>query len=113
MKKARIILTFIILSALAGGGLAFKFNGQPVWRITAYLITIISGRTYATYGVFYTSSGVTLFISTAGFISTVYKTTAILPPTTVVATATDGSGLTTQITTYTVISTVTRVTVLN
>ncbi|ACU60670.1 hypothetical protein [Chitinophaga pinensis] len=116
MKKARIILAALAIFATVGGAFAFKaarFNGQPIWHATNSLTTVLNGKTYATFGAFYTSAGATLYISTTGISSTVYKTTATLPPTTVAATATDGSGATAPITTYSAVPTVTRVTTLN
>lgn len=94
------------------GILAFsihRFTGYPVWQTTDVLTISANGRVYATYGLLYTSTGATLFISTTGETSMVYKTTAFLPPFTVVATATDGSGLTASILTYDATLTLTRV----
>lgn len=106
------MLVYLSLLALMAGILAFRikrFTGHPVWHATDYLSTMANGRVYATYGLLFTSSGATLFISTTGTPALIYKTTAFLPPFTVMATAIDGSGLTTSILTYSATLTLTRV----
>jgi hypothetical protein len=116
MNKARITLSAIAIMALVGGAFAFKaarFTGTPAWTTTNSITTIVNGRTYATIaqGLCTTS----LYITNNPLLPPVQtlKTTATLPPTTVVATATDGSGFTTAITTFPCTTTVTRVTTVN
>ncbi|ACU60668.1 hypothetical protein [Chitinophaga pinensis] len=112
MKSAKIMLACLACVTVVGGALALnarRFTGYPVWRTTDYITTVANGKTYATYGFFYTGTGTTLFISTTGTLSTVYRTTISLPPVPVIGTATDGSGFTAAIFTYPVTLTTTRV----
>lgn len=116
MKKARIVLSIIALLSIAGGTLAFKaarFNGNPIWQPTDVLTTKARGKTFAVYGNLYTSTGATLFFSTAGQPAIVFKTTTSIPPFYVIATATDGSGDTYSIRTYGATLTLTLVTTVN
>lgn len=116
MNKARIALSAIAIMALVGGAFAIKaarFNGNPAWTTTNSISTFVNGRTYATIaqGLCTTS----LFITNSPQLPLVntLKTTATLPSTTVVGTATDGSGFTTAITTFPCTATITRVTTVN
>jgi len=116
MKKARIALIFLSLFATLGGVMAFeakRFNGSPIWIPTEYVSIVAGGRTYAVYGNLYTTAGATLFFSTIGSPAIVFKTTTSLPPLWVIATATDGSGYTRSMLTYSPTLTLTIVTTVN
>jgi hypothetical protein len=117
MNKARITLTAIAFMALLGGAFAFKaarFNGNPAWTTTNSITRIVGGRTYATFALNLCTPSLS-FITTNTALPLVQtlKTTLTLPPTTVVGTATDGSGFTTAITTFPCETTLTRVTTIN
>ncbi|ACU60669.1 hypothetical protein Cpin_3202 [Chitinophaga pinensis DSM 2588] len=116
MRLARFIVIIVLSLGFLGSILASnlaKYNGQPVWHSTFYIIRVTNGVTYATYGSFCTQTGTTVFSSSTGVLSTVSKTTAGLPPTNVVGTATNGLGFTTSILTYQCITGATLVTFVN
>lgn len=117
MNKARITLTAIAFLALLGGAFAFKaarFTGVRGWTTTISISTVVNGRTYATIaaGMCTTTSFFITGNPALPLINTL-KTTVTLPPTTVLGTATDGSGLTTSILTFPCTTTLTRVTTIN
>jgi hypothetical protein len=117
MNKARITLTAITFVALLGGAFAFKaarFTGVPSWTTTISVSTLVNGRTYATIAAgMCTTTSFFITSNPALPIITTLRTTPSLPPTTVLGTATDGSGFTTAITTFPCTTTLTRVTTLN
>jgi hypothetical protein len=117
MNKARITLTAIAFLALLGGAFAFKaarFTGVPSWTTTISVSTLVNGRIYATIAAgLCTTTGFFITGNPALPLINTLRTTPLLPPTTVVGTATDGSGFTTSILTYPCTTTLTRVTTLN